>query len=346
MEFKISNYAIVFKALQILCKRLDCDFIDLTVKFEKVDCPSFKDGCIIVKNEGNLLDTMASIYSVYINDLSSICGRNVDDIEARHDLMKFFLSLLRDFKTKYNSQSVFDNNDVIAMKLDQFPVVWMLIKNVFCPYKNIPLKNIKIVAKSSHQFDAVVAVTEADEPYLFVNLDIEKESVRSAFLLVEALKILLKETDSPETIIREAFSNFFIKDRLLDFIGLTFTEDSEVANFLATLSILCQSQDIEEMAIGISNNNTKTAQTNPYVGNFWFLGLTEKMLDTVRGEDWSTTKNLKDFSKDLWERVEEERKSRGLSELPFELLLRAQSEELTVSPNQTLQHLLSKTRIW
>ena len=241
MEFKISNYAIVFKALQILCKRLDCDFIDLTVKFEKVDYPSFKDGCIVVKNEGSLLDTMASIYSVYINDLSSICGRNVDDIEARHDLMKFFLSLLRDFKTKYNSQSVFDNNDVIAMKLDQFPVVWMLIKNIFCPYKNIPLKNIKIVAKSSHQFDAVVAVMEADEPYLFVNLDIEKESVRSAFLLVEALKILLKDTDSPETIIREAFSNFFIKDRLLDFIGVTFTEDSEVANFLATLSILCQS---------------------------------------------------------------------------------------------------------
>jgi hypothetical protein len=70
------------------------------------------------------------------------------------------------------------------------------------------------------------------------------------------------------------------------------------------------------------------------------------MIDSVRGPDWSTTESLKDFSKDLWEKVESERRARGMSELPFELLLRVQSKELVTSPNLTLQQLLSKTRVW
>lgn len=347
MECRISNFAIVCKALQILCKRLDCDFVDLPVKFDKVETHCFRDGCICIKEGGSLLDTMAAIYSVYLSSLGSICGRNIDNLEFSNSLMKFFLSLLRDFKTEYGNKALFDKEDVIAMKLDQFHVVWMLLKNIFCPYKNIALKNLKVIAKSSEKFDVVISVCESEDPYLFVNLDIEKDSVRSAFILVEALRIMMDDGNSPESLIREVFSNFFMRDRLLDFLGVAFTKDSEVSNFLAVLSILCQSKDLEDTAINLGKSNgTKTAQKNPYVGNFWFLGLTEKMMDSVRGADWSTTRNLKDFSKDLWDRVESERKSRGMTELPFELLLRVQSEGLATPANQTMQQLLSKTRIW
>jgi len=344
MEHKISDFAIVCKALQILCKRLDCDFVDLPVTFDSEE-PSFKDGCICLKKGGTLLDTMASIYSIYVNSLGTICGRNVDNIECRNSLMTFFLSLLRDFKTQYGRTVSFDENDVIAMRLDQFHVVWMLLKNIFCPYKSIPLLNAKIVAKSSEQFDVALAIDDED-PYIFVNLDIEKDSVRSAFLLVESLKLMLREGDSAEAVIRELFSNYFMKERLIDFLGVAFVSDEEVSNFLATLAILCQSQELEETALSLGKKEYKTAQANPYAGNFWFLGLTEKMMDSVRGADWSTTKNLKDFSKDLWDRVEEERKKRGLTEVPFEMLLRVQSEDLTTPPGQTMQSLLSKTRIW
>jgi len=348
MDCKISNFAFVHKALQILCKRLDCDFIDLSVKFEKIDSPCFQNGYIALKAGGNLLDTMAAIYSVYINAMGSICGRNLDTLETRNSLLKLFLSLLRDFKTEYNNKPSFDKKDVFGMKLDQFPVVWMLLKNIFCPYKQIPLKNLRVVAKSSEAFDAVVAIEQPDqEPSLFVNLDIEKNSVRSAFLLVEALRLHVKTEDSPEALIREALSNFFMKDRILDFLGVAFSDESEVANFLAVLSILCQSKDIENMALSYGDKkDIKTAQSNSLVGNFWFLGLTEKMMDMVRGPDWSTTKSLQDFSKDLWDKVEDERQRRGMTELPFELLLRVQSDGLQVPPNQTLQELLTKTRIW
>jgi len=185
MGHKISDFVIVCKALQILCKRLDCDFVDLPVTFDNQES-CFKDGCICLKKGGTLLDTMASIYSIYVNSLGTICGRNVDNIECRNSLMTFFLSLLRDFKTQYGRAVSFDENDVIAMRLDQFHVVWMLLKNIFCPYKNIPLLNAKIVAKSSEQFDVALAIDDED-PYIFVNLDIEKDSVRSAFLLIESL---------------------------------------------------------------------------------------------------------------------------------------------------------------
>jgi hypothetical protein len=272
----------------------------------------------------------------------------LDTLETRNSLLKLFLSLLRDFKTEYNNKPSFDKKDVFGMKLDQFPVVWMLLKNIFCPYKQIPLKNLRVVAKSSEAFDAVVAIEQPDqEPSLFVNLDIEKNSVRSAFLLVEALRLHVKTEDSPEALIREALSNFFMKDRILDFLGVAFSDESEVANFLAVLSILCQSKDIENMALSYGDKkDIKTAQSNSLVGNFWFLGLTEKMMDMVRGPDWSTTKSLQDFSKDLWDKVEDERQRRGMTELPFELLLRVQSDGLQVPPNQTLQELLTKTRIW
>lgn len=351
MALRISNYLLVTKALQILCKRLDCDFVDLPVVFEEVDSPSLKDGQIVLPKGKSVLDTMASIYSVYINALGSVSGRNIGSMDARYALMRYFISMLADFKTQYGKSHEDDDNEVINMKLDQFHAVWMLIKNVFCPYKGLKLQNIRVVAKKSQELDVVVQADNNGEPYLFVNLDIEKNSVRSAFLLVEALRIMMKPGDSPEALIREMFSNFFMRERITDFLGLAFSEDEEIANFLAVLSLICQSKDLEEASLGLRKmDKLKTAQSstaaNPYAGNWWFLGLTEKMIDSVRGPDWSTTETLKDFSKDLWEKVESERRARGMSELPFELLLRVQSKELVTSPNLTLQHLLSKTRVW
>jgi len=347
MSKRISDFIIVTKALQILCKRLDCDFVDLPVVFdEDVPHACFREGVILIPNMPSVLDTMADIYSVYVNALGEICGRNIDSLDSRFSLMKYFMSMIRDFKTEYGSKEK-DTGKTLQMRLDQFHVTWMLLKNIFCPYKSIELKNVRIVAKHSSEFDAVIKSEHDGEPYLFVNLDIERESVRAAFLLVEALRIMLKPEDSPESVIREMLSNFFMKDRIVDFLGVSLGSDEEVASFLGVLSVICQSQDIEDMALGVKKGDSlKTAQFSPMTGNFWFLGLTEKMLDSVRGSDWSTTESLKDFSKGLWDKVEEERRARGISELPFELLLRVQSEDLVVSPNATLQELLSKTRVW
>lgn len=347
MNFKISDYAILYKSLQILCKRLECEFFDLEVVFQKdVKEPLLQEGKIICNIDGNYLDTIVSIYAVYVHHLDKITGRNIDNLEFRNGLIRYFLIIVRDFMLEYSSKRKRDVNDKITMKLDQFHVVWILLKNIICPYKNIELQNVRILAQNSAQFDAVKVVNIKGEDILFVNLDVEKSAARSAFMLVESMRLLMKNKDeTPEAVLREMFTNYFMKEKLVDFLAMAFGDDQDISNFLAVLSVLCQSQELENMAMQVKKN-VKVAQSNPYVGNWWFLGLTEKMLESVRGPDYSTTISLKDFSKDLWEKVEKERKARGLSEVPFEMLLRIQSQDLTTPPNQTLQQLLSKARIW
>jgi hypothetical protein len=156
---------------------------------------------------------------------------------------------------------------------------------------------------------------------------------------------LIQDEENPEAIIRDMFANYFMKERILDFLGIVLNDDTEIANFIAVLAILCQSLEMENFALKLKSN-VKVAQASAYVGNWWFLGLTGKMLESVRGPDYTTTVTLKDFTKELWDKVEKERKARGLTELPFESLLRLQSEDKYTPPDQTLQKLLSKVRIW
>lgn len=346
MHQNISDFIIVHKSLQILCKRLDCDLLDLPINFvDNLDNPFYSNGCINLSKNATLIDTYANIFSIYLNNLDKICGRNIDNLEFRHSITNYFLAVIRDFVIQYNTKQQRDDKS-IGMKLDQFHVPWMLLKNLICPYKKIKLENLIVVANHAAHFDAVAKVDIDDKKMLYVNLDVEKDSVRSAFVLYKSLDILLTDHDiKTEAVIRDMFGSFFMRERLLDFLALAYADDVDVASFVGVLAILCQSQDLENMALNIKKN-IKTAQTSAYVGNWWFLGLHEKMLEAVRGADYTTTISLKDFSKDLWDKVEKERKVRGLTELPFETLLRLQSEDKTVEPGQILQSLLSKVRIW
>lgn len=346
MEFNISDYSLACKSLQILCKRLDCDFVNLPVIFtSNAKEVGIFDGKICLNSNGTLIDTMASIYSIYVNNLSKICGRNITNYEFRNAVTNYFMAMLRDFAIQYQNKRTRDPSENIVMYLDQYPLVWMLLKNIICPYKNIKLQNIKIVAKNSAEFDCVRIFNIKNENVIIVNLDVEKNSIRSAFLLVESLRLMLDGQDEPEAIIRDMFSNFYMKERILDFLGIVLNDDAEIANFIAVLAILCNSQEMENYALKLKSN-IKTAQASAYVGNWWFLGLTEKMLEAVRGPDYTTTRSLRDYTKDLWEKVEKERKARGLTELPFEMLLRLQSEDKKTPPDQVLQRLLDKVRIW
>lgn len=346
MQSKISNYAILTRSLQILCKRLDCDFVDIPIEFDaQTQQPKYIDGKILLNDKITYIDTLSMVFSLYVNFLDSICGRNIGNIEFRNGITNYFVAMLRDFTVQYAGKMTRNTQEVISMRLDQFPLVWILLKNILCPYKNISLHNLQVVAQHCAYYDAAAFVEKDDKKFVYVNLDVEKNSVRSAFVLVESLRALCDDKDLPESIIRDVFSDFYLRERLLDFLGLALVEDEEIANFIGVLSVLCHSQDLENLALSLKKN-VKIAQRNPYVGNWWFLGLTEKMLESVRGPDYTTTINLRDFSKELWEKVEKERKARGLVELPFEILLRLQSQDLKTPPNQTLQHLLDKVRIW
>jgi hypothetical protein len=74
--------------------------------------------------------------------------------------------------------------------------------------------------------------------------------------------------------------------------------------------------------------------------------LTEKMLEPMRGSDWTPYYIYKPFTDELWQKIDAEKRRRGLAELPMELLLRVQSEEYHNDPDLTIQGLLADNRVW
>jgi hypothetical protein len=79
---------------------------------------------------------------------------------------------------------------------------------------------------------------------------------------------------------------------------------------------------------------------------WWYLGLIEKLLEPARGPDWSRYEELQNQTKDLWNKIEQEKVKRGLDPLPMEILLRLQSEEYKQDPYLTIQGLLADNRVW
>ena len=119
-----------------------------------------------------------------------------------------------------------------------------------------------------------------------------------------------------------------------------------------TLSILCQSQELEKLAVegapGGEKDGIKEAQWEGNQSNWWFLGLTEKMLEPARSEDWTVYEMWKPVTEELWSEVEAERRKRGLDEVPFDLMLdiTRNLRDQHTDETKTLQALLADDRIW
>jgi hypothetical protein len=104
---KISDFTLVCKSLQILCKRLDCDFVNLNVSFVKDEkTVGLQNDCICLNSNATLIDTMSNIYSIYINNLSKICGRNIDNFDFRNAVTNYFMAMLRDFSVQYKNKDL------------------------------------------------------------------------------------------------------------------------------------------------------------------------------------------------------------------------------------------------
>ena len=349
METRISDFALVRKALQLLCHRFDQEFLDIPLVF--IEGPSrHENGVFYIESTANLAKTMFSVFFLYLRYYLP----GIPD-EDKASANSFFLSVIRDFNS--GTDKTKEDDEVITMRLNQFPVVWLMLKNLICPLRNIPLRNFRIIAGHSGKVDAAVYLTEVDLkssnipssyfPFIFVNLDINSEAIQSAYLLIESLRGLLSQSshDTPEDVIRGIFSDFLIKDKMVSFVKMVLSEKEE-ADFFAVLSILCHSEDLENLARESREKNVKEAQSLALTGPWWFSGLTEKMLEPARSEDWTVTEMWRPVTQELWTKVERERKRQGLDEVPFEMLLRIQSDDSKTDATKTLQALLAEDRIW
>jgi len=360
---KISDFVVARRVLELTCRQHRCSFRDLDIIFDS-EVPCFEGteyGSIHLPESANLTQTIYSIVSVYIDHIHIITGKPMSKDSS--DIVKnFALALVRDFAT--SSDTSLKDNEVHAMKLDQFAFVWIFMKNIVCPYADLPLENFRIIAGSSATVDGAVYVSSDNNhtvnsfnekyPLVFINLDIESRPVQSAFLLVESIRYLSEESHKdidPGSLLRSMIFESSLKEKILDFVKMTYPEAEDSADFFATLSILCNSEDLENVALDVANEDKNMVRTAQGGGdNWWFLGLTEKMLEPARSEDWSIYETWKPITQELWDKVEHERRIRGLDQVPFDMLLRIQSEMQTEGYEQTkdktLQSLLSEDRIW
>ncbi len=356
---RISDFIVARRILEIVCHKNRCDFVNLAIDFGRHEpCFDYDSQILKLPEEATLPQTIYSIVSLYVDNMAFICKKQIPNEEDRMSVKNFALALVRDFATS-DAKLGCSRTDIHTMRLDQFPVVWMLLKTIICPACNLPLNNLQIIAGPSGVADGAVLIDDnkgplpvkRDKPFVFINLDIEAEAVRAAFLLVEVLRYLcmLVESDSgAEDILRSIVSEFYLRNKIVDFISMAYPDPEKAADFFATLSIICNSEDMEVIAIKLMSEDAddmvRTAQG--MADNWWFLGLTEKMLEPARSEDWTVYETWKPITEELWAKVETQRRVRGLDEVPFEMLLRIMSEEQMTDETQTLQGLLSDDRIW
>jgi len=352
MKTRISDFALAKKILEILCYKFGCEFQNICIEFGEKG-PAHIDGVFFLPESGSLQKTLFSIIFLYMRYYLD----GMPD-EAKKNAIRFILTIIRDFHCSCDDSFMnMPSEDIVVMRLDQHPVVWILLRDIICPLRQIPLKNIRIIAGKSGMVDSCrllseeevsnIAIPAEEFPLVFLNLDVESPAIRSAFLLVESLRahVFDKNVGEAEEIIRDLFSDFFLKDRVISFARMAFAANEDESNFFAVLSILCQSKELEDLAIG-DNISGKLKEAQGMADNWWFLGLTEKMLEPARSEDWTVYETWKPVTEELWNKVETERRKRGLDEVPFELLLRIQSEDFKTDETQTLQSLLSDDRIW
>lgn len=375
-ETLISSYIFPTRILKILSHQLQSDFIDLPVDFEPCSHPSYqlwdhekiekcgKPGRIIIPDNYNLPKTMFAIVSVYVSFAEAILGARIDDDSFATEALKFAYNAIRSLSCDESVSSSFENfesNGIgsFMVRLNNFPVVWSLLKHMICPAHDLDYQNLAVLVDSSGKADASFLITKDNASQfdceevvdrigsmVYCNSDISSNSASSAFVFYHALLAFAETEEQTRNIIVDCFTNFYSKSRMIGFLKMAFVHEKDAASFLAVLSILCSSEALERVAFEVYEGDPFSHKSAQMQSNWWFLGLTEQMLEPARSEDWAIYETWKQINDKLWNKVETERRLRGLDEVPFEMMLRIQSADRQVDPEQTIQALLNEDRIF
>jgi hypothetical protein len=368
--FKVSDFKLPTAFIKKACYSSHCVFVDLPVVFEYADenhrHPMYHNGELYIGETELLGDTLSRIITAYLLNFKEITGENIPCCE---DLMQRTIIYVNNFFRflcfYQDSFSEAKDDAANALRLYQKPFVWLIMKDILAPaFDEIVAKNCKIVEGHSNCVDAALFVSEEeysryddsagvlDEPFVFVNTDIEYEPYSAAHLLVEAIKC---EGECPVSIMEKVFTSS-LYDKLVGLTKLAFKSDKEVNDFFLCLMTICGFDNQSHLFIQEAvDEHVKTAQaTGQHGGNqyqdisdtWWFLGLIEKMLEPARGPDWSTHKRLQPFLEKLWNKINKERKKRGRDGLTYEALLRIKDGEIDPDKVFILERELDSNRTW
>jgi len=355
---KISDFKFAEYFLRTICKHHKCPFVDLPIEFDADKGGSFSDGKIVIGEWDKLGKTIFQIVSTYVHNADKITGVSLDvNPSTKTSFYNSVVAFLRDMTYSPLNIPVPEDFTSVVGKLNRNHFVWSTMRHIVCPSFDKPLKNVKIVYGKSALIDGAKFLTDKDIPsnkpdqfpFVYCNLEIENTPAREAFLLYEIIRA--HEMD-PRGILHDVFTKQELWNKFIESARISYNTNDAINDFLTTLSILSDEMGSIEKRL-IKKNATWNAKNgihreSQFFGNstWWYMGLLEKLLEPARGPDWSGYEIMKPFTDELWEKVEKEKKKRGLKELPMELLLRVQSEEFKQQPDLIIQGLLADNRIW
>lgn len=352
---KVSDFKISMSVIRKICDKYNTNFVDVSISFDEEI-----SGTLSIGKTKNISHTIFKIVAEYLNkSLDIVDVQLMPDESDRDNFLVVLASNLRSFMYGDDLDYNFVD-DAHVMRLYQFPIVWLLLKDIICPIYNKDLINLKIICDGNAEVDIAQYYKKeelpsddiSDESFIFVNI-INNRVVQNAFVFIEALRAYGL---SPIEVIKKIYSTdlYYKYKGLLD-ISL---EEEEVYDFecaiMENMGINFYSMISHKIAC-LRPNFIKTAQNSvPGLPNqFWQMGLIEQMLEPTRGSDWSVYKGLEPYVKEFWDKVEEVRIKRienGHDDgVPFNSLLRIkqrQNNDYVTDPTQTIQSLLSSNRVW
>jgi len=332
--YNISNYKIVESILRSICKYHNVEFIDIEIKFDKEDKIGFINGKLFIGNPSNLSLAMYRMISLYITNFENIYSKDVFCNEIyRLNLLNAIFNYLRKI-------SSFQENENVVQRLYQQTLTWIIMKDILCPAFEVEVKNCPVILTPTAWVDVSCYSENEKEDFVILNTDISNEVIKQSALLCAALKLhglnakdVISYIDGTEII-----------DKISGVAKLSFDNDSDASDFIIMLKVFSGLDLDEEWKV--LSTTLKTAQMNGPGASWWFLGIIEKLLDPVRGSDWSTYKEMAPYYKEVQDKIDKARKAAGRAGLTYEALLRTISGEVQPGDVKLIEENLGSDRIW
>ena len=347
---KVSNYSIAKYLIDSATKKYDCSFVDMTVVFGD-DFIGMKDNKICVGNSDSWGAVVFNIISVYFDNFKEICGKEIYIDERDRDFVLLALSKFMSKLTK--NDNILDearSDEPILMRLYQYPVVWMLMKDIICPACQITYENVLMAFVKTVECDIATFVDDPDylindEVYIAVNDLVEYPPVRDVFIFGAVLEA---HGQYPIDII-QLILNGDLKKKVESVVKLAYGDDEKVEDFMQVLTTYGYSENkIESLVAGNVEKTASVAKAAQDAnGSFWYFGLIEKLIEPTRGSDWSTYEHLHPWFEEMQAKINAAREKAGKDGVTFEYLLRIKDGENSKKENNTvMERRLKKNRVW
>ena len=137
---KVSDFKIAESILRKICNKFNVNFVDISISFDENI-----SGTLFIGETRNISHTTFKIVAEYIsNSLDIVDKQLMPDERARDDFFVVLASNLRSFMYGDDVSNDFVD-EAHCMRLYQYPLVWILLKDIICPVHNKDLVNLKII---------------------------------------------------------------------------------------------------------------------------------------------------------------------------------------------------------